>query len=226
MLVTLVKTIIISLLVFFVIRLMGKRQIGEMQPFEFVITLILAEVACLPMNNGDIPLHNGIVPIIALAFLDIFITFLGKKSYKFRKLTDGGSIIVLDKKGLVYENLQKMNMSVDDVLVSARSGGYADISNLDYIIVEPNGKVSFIEKGSSESTGLPIPLIVDGKLIEKNISYAGITEAAVEKVILGGGLKSPKDVLYMDIRENGKVYVSPKKKPYYTDKLRVGGKLA
>lgn len=129
MLVILVKTALIVLLVFFVIRLMGKRQIGEMQPFEFVITLILAEVACLPMNDPSIPLHTGVVPVITLAFLDIMLTFVSRLSYRFRKLADGGSVIVIGPSGFISDNMKKMNMNVDDILVSARTAAIPTCPN-------------------------------------------------------------------------------------------------
>lgn len=227
MLVLFIKTVIIALLVFFVIRLMGKRQIGEMQPFEFVITLILAEVACLPMNDPYIPLHFGVIPIITLAFLDIVITFIGRKNYGFRQLIDGKSVIVIDKRGIVYENLKKMNMNVDDVLMSARSGGYPDISSIEYAIVEPNGKFSVIEKASDPTKPTPayypLPVIIDGKKLTDNIELCGISEGQINKVLLGGGLKKPREVLYMDVRQDGTVYVSPKYKVCYTDKVRISG---
>ncbi|MBR6788202.1 MAG: DUF421 domain-containing protein [Clostridia bacterium] len=225
MLILLIKTTIIALLVFFVIRLMGKRQIGEMQPFEFVITLILAEVACLPMNDPYIPLHFGIVPIITLSFLDVIINFIGRKSYAFRSFVDGRSVLLIDKNGLVYENLKKTNMSVDDVISSARSGGYADLSTIAYAIIEPNGKFSVIEKPQTETPKKPLrplPIIMDGKPRKNNVNLAGMTEKQIITLLKGHKLRM-QDVLYMDVRQNGEVYVSPKRKPCFTDKTRVTG---
>ena len=227
MLIIFIKTVIIALLVFFVIRLMGKRQIGEMQPFEFVITLILAEVACLPMNDPYIPLHFGVIPIVTLAFLDIAFSIIGRKHNGFRKVMDGSSIIVIDRRGLVYENLKKLNMNVDDVIVSARSAGYPDVSSVEYAIVEPNGKFSVIEKPKDPTKPTtayyPLSIVVDGKPRKDNIELCGVTDAQMNKIILGGGLKKMKDVLYMDIRQDGTVYVSPKYKPCYTDKIAIAG---
>ena len=215
------------MLVFFVIRLMGKRQIGEMQPFEFVITLILAEVACLPMNDAAIPLYYGIVPVVNLAFLDIAITFIGRKSNAFRRIADGRSVLVIDGNGIVRENLAKMNMNVDDVVMSCRSCGYPDLSAVRYAVVEPNGKFSVIPKTSDPTKpkpdDLPLPLVRDGKKDEKNLKEYGITQAHINKALYTGGLKSVKEVLYMDLRRDGTVYVSPNKKPCYTCKIRFTG---
>ena len=227
MLIVFIKTSIITMLVFFVIRLMGKRQIGEMQPFEFVITLILAEVACLPMNDASIPLYYGIVPVITLAFLDIAITFIGRKSNLFRRIADGRSVLVVDDNGIVRENLAKMNMNVDDVVMSCRSCGYPDLSAVRYAVVEPNGKFSVIPKTTDPtkpmSDDLPLPLVRDGKIAEKNMRQYGITTAQLNKALCAGGIKSVKEVLYMDLRRDGTVYVSPDKKPCYTCKIKISG---
>ena len=114
MLVVMIKSLITFLVVFFVIRLMGKRQIGEMQPFELVITLIVAEVACIPMNDPYIPLYYGIIPIVTLATLHIVLSFVMRKSIKARKFLSGSSVIVIDKTGIRYDNLKKMNMRSEE----------------------------------------------------------------------------------------------------------------
>ena len=113
MLVVMLKSIITFLVVFFVIRLMGKRQIGEMQPFELVITLIIAEVACIPMNDPYIPLYYGLIPIIALATLHIVLSFVSRKSLKARKILSGSSVVVINPDGIIYENMKKMNMNMN-----------------------------------------------------------------------------------------------------------------
>ena len=225
MLIVLIKTIITVLLVFFVIRLMGKRQIGEMQPFEFVITMILAEVACLPMNDPAIPLYTGMIPVVTLAFLDIVLTFVGRKSRTFRQFADGRSVIVIDGDGISGKNLARLNMSVDDVVISCRSCGWPDLSLVAYAIVEPNGKFSVIPKPGAENAavGLPVPIVEDGKPIKGNLELCGVTDKQLDQVI--GGCKGLKDVLYMDVRRDGTVYVSPSSTPCYTRKLhlREGG---
>lgn len=225
MLIVLIKTIITVLLVFFVIRLMGKRQIGEMQPFEFVITMILAEVACLPMNDPAIPLYTGMIPVVTLAFLDIVLTFVGRKSRAFRQFADGRSVIIIDGNGISGKNLSRLNMSVDDVVMSCRSCGWPDISLVAYAIVEPNGKFSVIPKPGAEekAVGLPVPIVEDGKPIKDNIELCGMTDKQLDQVL--GGCKGLKDVLYMDVRRDGTVYVSPFSTPCYTRKLhlREGG---
>ena len=126
MFVVFLKSVITFIVVFFVIRLMGKRQLGEMQPFELVITLIIAEVACIPMNDPYIPIYYGLIPIFTLATLHILLSLLSRKSIKARKVLSGSSVIVIDKSGINYANMKKMNMNVDDLIEAVRTAGYVD----------------------------------------------------------------------------------------------------
>lgn len=223
MLIILIKTIIIVMLVFFVLRLMGKRQLGEMQPFELVITLILAEVACLPMNDPSMPLYSGIVPIVTLAFLHILFTFISQKSMRFRKVFDGRSVIVIDRGAVVYQNLRKMNMNMNDLIEAARTGGYADFAKIEYAIFETNGNLSVIEKDSGEESLLPMPLVIDGTRIVKNIKLAELTDPMINKYLKEQGIKSDKEVLYLDIRQNGGTYLALKDGRFFCGKLKTGG---
>ncbi|MBQ8881998.1 MAG: DUF421 domain-containing protein, partial [Clostridia bacterium] len=130
MLVVFFKSIITFVVVFVAVRLMGKRQLGEMQPFELVITLIIAEVACIPMNDPYIPFYAGIIPIITLAFLEILLSMLSRKSLAIRKILSGSAIIVVDQNGINYESLKKLNINVNDLIEATRSSGYADINDV------------------------------------------------------------------------------------------------
>ena len=120
MLIVLIKSVITFVIVFFFIRLMGKRQLGEMQPLELVITLIIAEVACIPMNDPYIPFYSGVIPIVTLAFLHIVFSFVSRKSMAVRKLLSGSSVIAIDKDGINYKNLRKMNINVNDLIEAVR----------------------------------------------------------------------------------------------------------
>ena len=184
MFVVFLKSVITFIVVFFVIRLMGKRQLGEMQPFELVITLIIAEVACIPMNDPYIPIYYGLIPIFTLATLHILLSLLSRKSIKARKVLSGSSVIVIDKSGINYANMKKMNMNVDDLIEAVRTAGYVDFSQIAYAIFETNGQLCVVEKeqqqqgqqqdqsenGEQPQTLLPLELVIDGKYIEQNLS--------------------------------------------------------
>ena len=225
MLVVFFKSIIVFVIVFVVIRLMGKRQLGEMQPFELVITLIIAEVACIPMNDPYIPFYAGLVPIVTLAFLQIVISTIARKSLIARRLISGSSVIVVDKNGINYGNLKKLNINVNDLIEASRSGGYMDLKDIAYAIFETNGNLCVIEKPKDENAQptLPLPLIIDGKFEGKNLKLASLTEQQVLAVIKKNGIKKIKEILYMDVRQDGVAYISPKRQSFIITKMKVAG---
>lgn len=227
MLVVFLKSIITFFIVLLVVRLMGKRQLGEMQPFELVITLIIAEVACIPMNDPYIPFYAGLVPIVTLAFLQIVLSTIARKSLWMRRILSGSSIIAIDKNGINYENLKKMNININDLIEAARSSGYMDFNEIAYAIFETNGNLCVIEK-PSDPTKLtppvfPLTLMVDGEWEEANLKLCEVTKPEVTAVIKKSGIKNLKDVLYMDVRQDGTVYLAPKYGKYVTTTLNVKG---
>ena len=227
MLVVFIKSVITFFLVLIVVRLMGKRQLGEMQPFELVITFIIAEVACIPMNDPYIPFYYGIVPIITLGVLHLVISLIARKSIVARRIISGRSVLAIDKNGINYENLKKMNMNVNDLIEAVRSSGYMDFSEIEYAIFETNGKVCVVEKECDPTQPkpayLPLSLLVDGKFDIKNLSTAGVDESKINRVFFENGIKSPKEVLYADVRQDGTLYVSPKKGKCFTEKIKIAG---
>ena len=227
MLIVFIKSAIVFFVVLIAVRLMGKRTLSEMQPFELVITLIIAEVACIPINDPYIPFYSGIIPIITLAFLEIIFSFLSRKSLWARQIISGKAMIVIDKNGINYANLKQMNMNVHDLLETVHSSGYMDINEIEYAIIETNGKMSVVERMTDPTKPtpalLPLILIVDGKWNEESLKLAGTSENAVNVVLRKNGIKGQKDVLYADVRQDGTMYVSPKKSKYFTAKLAISG---
>lgn len=234
MFVVFLKSIIIFLVVFFVIRLMGKRQIGEMQPFELVITLIIAEVACIPMNDPYIPLYYGLIPIFTLAALHILLSLWSRKSVKVRKILSGSSVIVIDKNGINYENMKKMNMNMDDLIEAVRTAGYVDFAQIAYAIFETNGQLCVVEKEQQQSdqqqqqseqeqkTLLPLELIIDGKYCEDNVALSGADKSEITRVLSERGLRL-SDLLYADVRQDGNAYFSPKRRPAFCSSINISG---
>ncbi len=225
MLVVFIKSVITFFLVFVIVRLMGKREIGEMQPFELVITLIIAEVACIPMNDPYIPFYAGVVPIVTLAFLQIGASFISQKSLFFRRKISGASVLLIDKNGINYDNLTKLNMNVSDLIESLRSNGTADVMDVVYVIIEPNGKMCVIKKEQEKGKRitLPISIIVNGRWCEENIKTSGVEKVNILNVLKGKGIKSEKDVIYSDVRQNGTVYFSVGKGKDFSTDIEISG---
>jgi uncharacterized membrane protein YcaP (DUF421 family) len=221
------KAAIIYVIVLFTVRIMGKRQLGEMQPFELVIMLLIAEVACIPLNDPAIPLYAGVVPVVTLTLLQVLMSFIARKSIWARRVFSGSAVIAIDKNGINYQNLKRINVNVDDLVEAARSGGYTDLNDIAYAIFETNGKLCVVEKPRSgpppETATLPLSLVTDGYVYQKNLALAGLKEADILAFIRQNKLKSLKEVLYMDIRQDGTVYLSPKNSPCLTGTIPLTG---
>lgn len=227
MLIVFIKSLIIYFVLLVAIRLMGKRTLSEMQPFELVITLAIAEVACIPINDPYIPFYSGIIPVITLCFLEVLISFISRKSLWARRVMSGSAMIVIDKNGINYGNLKKLNMNVHDLIETIHSSGYMDINEIEYAIIETNGKLSVVEKMCDPTKPtpalLPLMIAVDGVFDKDGLKKAGSSEAAVNVMLRKNGLKGVKEVLYADVRQDGTLYVSPKKSKYFTAKIALSG---
>ena len=136
MVVTFIRTLIIFTTLVVVMRLMGKRQIGEMQPYEFIVTLIIADLACIPMADISIPLIYGIVAILGLFILHQLLSMLEQSGNFFKKVISGKPSIVINKNGVDMYELKRNNMGIEDLIESMRSAGYFALNDLDYAIFE------------------------------------------------------------------------------------------
>lgn len=221
MLTIVLRAIIIYLVVLLIFRIMGKRQIGQMQPFELVLTLIIADLATIPMAEVSMPVLHGIVPLFTLTILHFILTTISKNSVGFSKFISGKPVIIINPKGLDYKALKLLNISIDDVLAGLRSCGYFSISQVQYAIMETNGKITILPKAEfapvtnsdlktkPEENFIPITLINEGKFMEENLKIAHISKEEIEKIVKGQGLKRIKDVLILTIDQSGKAYFQP-----------------
>ncbi|NLB36806.1 MAG: DUF421 domain-containing protein, partial [Clostridiales bacterium] len=146
MFVTLLRVVIIYILVIVSVRLMGKRQIGEMQPTELVITILLSEVAALPIQDSSQPIINSIVAVLLLVSFEIINSILSLKIGKYRTLVQGNSLIVIRNGVIDQKQILRLRLTVDDLLESLREQGVFDIKDVEYAILETNGKISVLLK--------------------------------------------------------------------------------
>lgn len=215
----LLRSIIIYVCVLVVVRLMGKRQVGEMQPFEFVITLIIADLACIPMAELSVPLVHGIVPILSLLILHFLICFLARKFVFARYLLTGKPAIVISPRGINYKELRELNMTLDDLMELVRTCSVFNLSEIAYAIIETNGNLSVIKKSDCEpptredfkvkvsQNSLPVNIIMDGVIMKENVKLAGIDEKFIKKCMDKAKLKKFKEVLIMTLDANGEVFI-------------------
>ena len=228
MITLILRSIIIYCIVLFSVRIMGKRQIGDLQPFELVVTLIIADLACIPMSDITIPIVFGIVPLFSLVLLHFLFTLLNRKSLFFRKILNGRPIIVIDKNGINYPALKKLNMTLNDLTEGLRACDCFDLSTVAYAIVETNGKISVLLKSEclpptnkdlkveTDPSSLSIIVINDGKIIEENLKPLNINNAQIEKILKQEKIKNIKDILILAVNSNGNVYIQEKNKNYKT----------
>ncbi len=229
------RCFIIYLIVLFVFRLMGKRQLGELQPFEFVITLIVADLATMPMADTGIPLIHGVVPLITLLLIHFTISILIRKSIFWRKVISGKPVIIISPEGIDYENLKKLNLNLNDIQESLRTLNYYNFDDIEYAIVETNGKITVIPKVAStpptcEDLQISKPenhlimiLISDGKLVKENLEVAKLDENFILKQLKKIGESKIKDILVFTLDNDGNMYIQPKNKPYVTLKTSFEG---
>lgn len=153
MFIVLIRTIFLYSLVILVMRLMGKRQIGELQPYEFVITIMISDLAALPMQDTRLPLILGIIPIVTLLFIKTVLTQLQLKSQFTRKVLEGEPCILVCKGKINYNALKKQQINLDELMEELRLAGYFDLTDIQYAILENNGQLSFLTSQPSDSGG-------------------------------------------------------------------------
>lgn len=219
--ITFVRTIVMYLIVILVMRLMGKRQIGQLQPYEFVITIMISDLASFPMQDSSIPLWHGIVPILCLLFLQISISFAVLKVKNVRGFFCGKPCIVV-KDGIVYEKvLRKQLYTLDDLLEALRLKGVPDVEDVQLAILENNGELSvipkseaqFVTKGDMKIESAPetvTDLIIGGALIEENMRSLSINKDFLMNILEKNDIKSIRDVFYCYVNGDGIVKVQKK----------------
>lgn len=216
-----VRTVIIYVFLVLGMRLMGKRTVGELQPFEFTITLALADLACMPMQDISVPLLYGLVPLFVMFLLHYFITVITGKSIRFRRFINGKPVIVINNEGIDYRALNSLNVNVNDLLESLRAEQFFSPEQIKYAVYETGGNLSLMERSDAyEPTGIPITIIVEGKVMEVNFSLLKVAKEEIFNFLSSKNF-NVKDVLLLTLDEYH-LYLQPKGKPFLTADL--GGK--
>jgi len=215
------RSFFIYIIVLFLIRLMGKRQIGEMQPFELVITLVIADLATIPMAEPAIPLIHGIIPLIALVCLHFLLSFLSRKSLWFRKIINGRPIILISPDGIDFKALQKLNMNFNDLQEGLRGCNFFNLEEVLYAIIQTNGTLTVIPRApyapltasdlgiEKKEASLPIMIVSKGKLLENNAKMAQIDKNFFNNCLKTAKTRKIEDIMLATINQQGKMYIQP-----------------
>ena len=218
MVLVMIRTAIIYIVLLIVMRLMGKRQIGEMQPFELVITLLIAELACIPMADTSIPLLYGVVSVLAIYVLHEIVTLIDLKVKPLKSFISGKPSVVVNKNGIDDYQLKRNNLDVSDLIESLRSAGYFSLDCIDYALYESNGTFSALPKENYEQmqTSLPLVIIDNGRFDGKNLALTGLEQNFFEGVLRKEGVKKIKKVLVLTADGTGKLYLQEKGEKFRT----------
>lgn len=214
-----VRSTITYTVLLIITRLMGKRQIGEMQPIEFVVTLLIAELACIPMSDTSIPLLYGVSAILAVFILHQLMTVIEQTGAFCKFILSGKPSIVINKNGVDFKELRRNNLDVSDLVESMRNMGYFSLDAVEYAIYEANGTLSAVESKTELQPSMPIIVIKNGKIVLRNLKEIKMDKQELLTVIKGIGLNNIKNVGVFTLDGNGRFYAQEFNKNFFTGTL-------
>lgn len=216
-----IRTVILYLTLTALMRIMGKRQIGQLQPGELVITILISEIAAIPMQDNDIPLINTFISIFLLASLEILISDFSLKSIRFRSVAQGNSLLIIRNGKLDQQQIKRLRYSVDDILEALRKKNVFDISDVQYAVAETDGSISVMlkqeklpatksdAKAQLTDDGIPCVVISDRKIIETNFKDCGLSREQLDRILKKEKI-DPEKTLLMTVTKSGKLNVIKK----------------
>ncbi|WP_434796168.1 DUF421 domain-containing protein [Terrisporobacter vanillatitrophus] len=216
MIVVFIRSIILYVAVLISLRIMGKGEIAEMNCFDLVITLLIAEVASTPMENNDIPMLHGIAALTGLVFMQTLISILGLKSKLIGRIVSGKPSILINKGKIDYKALKKEKITINELLEQLRVQGFFNVKYVQYAILETDGNLSVVPATTYSSTPsveynhLPISLIHDGKTLKNNLKLINKDEKWLSNILNSHNINDVKDVLICVLDEYDKIFIQKK----------------
>lgn len=221
MLIVFLRSIVLYIIVLIVMRLMGKREIGQLQPFELAIAIMIADLAAVPMAETGIPISNGIIPILGLLVMHLIISFLNLKSMKIREILCGKPAILIYRGKIDEKVLKKERFTLNELQERLRSSNVVNLGDVEYAILETSGQVTVIQKPEKRNTipedfnivpeyeGIPYDLVVDGKVMNKNLKAIGKNYNWLKKQVEKFDIK-PEEALVVTIDGKGQIFCQKK----------------
>jgi len=222
MLTVFIRTIILYLVSVLAIRLMGKRQVGQLQPYEFVLALMIAELAAAPMENIGTPLLYGIVPILGLMILHGLSTLLSVKCTGFRRILSGGPSVIIRKGEIQYDEMRRLCYTTTDLLEELRSQGFLNAADICTAILETNGRLSAFPHANKRPLtpedqgikvsyeGIPMTLVVDGRIQKEHLKMAGLSQDWLTEQLNAIGCRDAKQILLASLDTKGQLLIQEK----------------
>lgn len=221
MIITFIRAIFLYIIVLIVMRLMGKREIGQLQPFELAISIMIADLASIPMADSGIPITNGIIPIFGLLVMHLIISVINIKSIKAREIICGKPSILIYRGKIDEEVLKKERFTINELQERLRGNNVVNIGDVEYAILETNGQVTVIQKPNKRTTtpedfdimpeyeGIPYDLVVDGKIMYDNLKIIEKNYEWLKKQIEKFGFK-PEQALIVTLDGKGRIFCQKK----------------
>ena len=218
MLISYLRAAILFLVLIVCVRLMGKRQLGEMEPSEFVISMLLANLAAIPMQDSAIPLLSGLVPILVILGLELVLAVATMRSIRIRNIFCGKPVILMENGKIIEKNLKKTRVNLDELTMHLREKDIFDLTTVKYAILETNGQVSTLLYAKAapaaakdagirvKDTELPVTLISGGRLLEENLALSGKSRAWLDETLHRHGC-TVRAVLLLTVDKGGRVYL-------------------
>jgi len=220
--VSVIRTLIMYVVIYVLMRIMGKRQLGELEPAEFVVAVLISDIAAYPIQDVDTPLLSGLLPTAALVCCQMIISGIILKSSRFRAAACGTPSLIIENGRLMQEEMRSNRMTIDEIQMGLRKNGILDISSVKYAVLETDGTISTIlypsdspvtaemMKIDAGETAYPVTVISDGKVILSNLSAAGHDKNWLARELAKRNARSPEDVFFMSVDGNGCIHYEPK----------------
>ncbi len=218
------RTAILYLAVLLSIRIMGKREVGQLSAFDLVVAIMIAELGALAIEQVEMPMYLGLVPIAALVILEISLSFLSMKNHTIRRIVNGSPSIVIANGKIIEKELRKLRYNISDLLGQLREKDVANIADVQYAVLETSGELSVLLKAAKRPVtpkdldlpikyeGMPTPLIFDGHIHFKNLQRLQLDEQWLLVELRKQGLSGIKDVLFASLDTDGVLFVSEKER--------------
>ncbi|MGI5976410.1 MAG: DUF421 domain-containing protein [Candidatus Limivicinus sp.] len=225
MAIVIIRTLIIYFALLVTIRFLGKRQLGEMELSEFVVAVLIADLAAHPLQDIGIPMINGLVPILVLFCCEVFIAFLSMKCIRFRAVLFGKPSIIIDHGVINQQEMHKNRFTADELMQELRGQSCQDISEVEYAILETDGQLSVIKyplerpvtagqmKLDADDGGYPVIIISNGRLLEKNLHHLSLDEKWLRDQLDRRNIRGVKNVFLMTVNESQEIYIAEKEAP-------------
>lgn len=222
MLIIAMRTLILYAVLVIVTRVMGKRQVGELQPFEFVVAILLADLAAISMSDKETPLLNSLVTIFTLLVAHVFVSYIALRSQSVRRLVCGRPSVVIENGIIQEDTMRALRYNINDLLEQLRGKGYPNIADVEFALLETNGKLSVLPKSQhrpltpqdmqipTSYEGLPLTLVVDGRLDREALRRAHLDVAWLQQELQKLGVASYRDVLFASLDTSGNLYYQVK----------------